>query len=214
MCSSADVREDDDRRAEDVRRVQPSAEPGLDDRRVDALLRELGERGRGQRLELGRARRARPPPARAEPPARTRRRRCRAARPSRTRGERCRRPRESPAAEQRRGEPRRRRLPVRPDDVDRRVGELRVAELREQRAHPLEPELLGPRARAPRPSQSLVRLASGRAHGGSGSASRARPRPPRAARSTRTARSRASPRRARSPCAAARAPPRRCPFVF
>ena len=65
---------------EDVRRVEPPAEPRLDDRRVDALLGELGERGRGQRLELRRAERARPPAGRARPPLESLRRRCRAAR--------------------------------------------------------------------------------------------------------------------------------------
>ena len=49
-----DVREQDDVRAEDVRRVEPAAEPGLDDGDVDVAGRELGERGRADRLELGR----------------------------------------------------------------------------------------------------------------------------------------------------------------
>ena len=40
-----DVREQDDVAAEDVRRVQPAAEAGLDDRDVDPARRELGERG-------------------------------------------------------------------------------------------------------------------------------------------------------------------------
>ena len=50
-----DVREQDDRRVDDVRRVEPPAEPGLDDGHVDAALGELGERRGGQRLELGRS---------------------------------------------------------------------------------------------------------------------------------------------------------------
>ena len=50
-----DVREDDDARVEDVGRVVPPAEAGLDDGDVDLGGRELGERGGGQRLELGRA---------------------------------------------------------------------------------------------------------------------------------------------------------------
>ena len=49
-----DVRQVDDRRVEDVRRVEPAAEPGLDRGDVDALGGELGERGSRQRLELRR----------------------------------------------------------------------------------------------------------------------------------------------------------------
>ena len=54
VCSSADVREQDDVRAEDVGRVEPAAEPRLDDRDVDVAPRELRERGRADRLELRR----------------------------------------------------------------------------------------------------------------------------------------------------------------
>src|SRR6185437_436711 len=61
--------------------------------------------------------------------------------------------REARVREQRLGRPRRRRLPVRADDVDRRIPPLRIAELGEQRADPLEPEALcGPRAQALNPS--------------------------------------------------------------
>ncbi len=49
-----DVRQVDDGRFEDVRRVQPAAEPGLDGGDVDALCGELGERGSRQRFELRR----------------------------------------------------------------------------------------------------------------------------------------------------------------
>ena len=55
----ADVREQDDAAAEDVRRVEPAAEPRLDDGDVDAARGELGERRGAQRLELGRALRLR-----------------------------------------------------------------------------------------------------------------------------------------------------------
>ena len=49
-----DVRQQDDVRAEDVRRVEPAAEARLDDRDVDLARRELGERRRADRLELRR----------------------------------------------------------------------------------------------------------------------------------------------------------------
>ena len=105
---------------------------------------------------------------------------------------------------------RRRRLAVRADDVHRRVGELRVAELGEQRAHPLEPEAVRrPRAERGDP----VSCGSSQARAGSARACRARPaRRPRA-RSRRTARSTASSRCARSRPRVARSPPRgvRCP---
>ena len=47
-----DVGEHHDRRAEHVGGVVAAAEAGLDDRDLDALARELGERGGGQQLEL------------------------------------------------------------------------------------------------------------------------------------------------------------------
>ena len=48
-----DVREQDDPRLEDVRRVEAAAEPGLDHRDVDLGIREGGERRGGHDLELG-----------------------------------------------------------------------------------------------------------------------------------------------------------------
>ena len=116
-----DVRQQDDRRVDDVRRVEPAAEPGLDDRHVDAALGELGERGRGQRLELGRAERLRGAANARDGPLEARRDHNPAARASRRRAATCRRPTRRPsAAEQRRDRPRRGRLAVRADDVDRR----------------------------------------------------------------------------------------------
>ena len=50
-----DVREQDDLGVDDVRRVEPSAEPRLDDRRVHAPFRELEQRRRGLDLELRRS---------------------------------------------------------------------------------------------------------------------------------------------------------------
>ena len=50
-----DVRQQHDARVEDVRRVEPAAEPGFDDGDVDAALGEVGERRGGQHLELRRA---------------------------------------------------------------------------------------------------------------------------------------------------------------
>ena len=49
-----DVRQHDDTGAEDVGRVMPPAEARLDDGDVDPVRGELGERGRGQHLELRR----------------------------------------------------------------------------------------------------------------------------------------------------------------
>ena len=92
--------------------------------------------------------RARPRAARARAPPRSRPRspstRIRSAQP-RTCGEMVRADARALGAQQRLDRPRRRRLAVRADDVDRRIGELRVAERGEQRPHPPEPELLRPR---------------------------------------------------------------------
>ena len=78
-----DVGEHHDRRAEHVGGVVAAAEAGLDDGDLDALARELGERGGGQQLELRDAvvppracgRPWRRPPRRAARPPRRRRRR-------------------------------------------------------------------------------------------------------------------------------------------
>ena len=51
------VRQQHDVRVEHVRRVEPAAEACFDDRDVDAARGEVGERRRGQHLELGRAER-------------------------------------------------------------------------------------------------------------------------------------------------------------
>ena len=50
----ANVRQQDDVRAEDVRRVEPATETRLDDRDVDLARGELGEGGCADRLELRR----------------------------------------------------------------------------------------------------------------------------------------------------------------
>ena len=49
-----DVRQQDDARLEDVRRVETTAKPGFDHRDVDLGSREGGERRGGHDLELGR----------------------------------------------------------------------------------------------------------------------------------------------------------------
>jgi hypothetical protein len=49
-----DVREQDDLCVDDVRRVEPPAQTGLDGRHADPLLGEFAKRGGGQRLELRR----------------------------------------------------------------------------------------------------------------------------------------------------------------
>ena len=183
--------------------------------------RERHERRRRQRLELRRRQRARPPAERAASAA------SRSASAPSTRialGPRAHVRREVGAdaeagvAEELLDHPRRRRLAVRPDDVDRREARLRIAERGEQRPHPLEPEtVLRPRREALQPGErghaGRPRSRAARARAGSARASRARLDDVRRARSRRSARSRASPRPARSPCAGARARPRRrrCP---
>src|SRR5512132_817809 len=52
-----DVREQDDLGVDHVRRVEPTAEPGLDHGDIDFTPGELGECGGGQDLELRRAER-------------------------------------------------------------------------------------------------------------------------------------------------------------
>ena len=89
-----DVGEHDDRGAKHVRRVEPPAEAGLDNRRVAAL--ELLQRSRGQRFELGRAEPLRRRPHRATA-VRSPRDRCRAARATRTRAGSCTRRRAAPS---------------------------------------------------------------------------------------------------------------------
>ena len=86
-----DIREQDDRRVDDVRRIEPPSEPGLHDCRVHSLLGELGQRGRRQRprtgslLPLPRAREPSRRPVRSSPDHNP------AARASPRRGATCRR---------------------------------------------------------------------------------------------------------------------------
>ena len=150
----ADVRQQDDARVDDVRRVEPAAESGLDDGGVDTALGEVRERGRGQRLELRRVRRSAAgrtrATARSNVSGSVSRRSCQpltcgdvyapTSRPSR--------------AQQRRDRARRGRLSVRADDVD--ATETRAADCRARRAARACGRGRTPRAtaRATRPSQS------------------------------------------------------------
>ena len=143
-----DVREQDDPGVDHVRRIQPAAEPGLDDGDVHLGLGELEQRRRGQGLELGGAEGIRRRPhalegaldvhflcADLDPLAPT----------THVRG----RVRAGPqpfALEIGGNRPRRRRLALGADDVNRRVGALRVSELGDERAHRVEAELLRPGA--------------------------------------------------------------------
>ena len=117
VCSSPTFVSSDDTRVEHVRRVEPAAEPRFDDRDVDAARGEVGERRRGQHLELRRPDRLgvgahagdrplEPVGVRLEPlaPARDVRRRVRGARATL-------------GAKQRRDRARRGRLALRADDV-------------------------------------------------------------------------------------------------
>ena len=142
-----DVREQDDPGVDHVRRIQPAAEPGLDDGDVHLGCGELEQRRRGQRLELGGAERPPPPAARVRGRARvTSWRRPGSARPSHSRAATCTRrsstlrARESAAIVLRR-----RRLAVRADDVDRREARCGSPSSRGVRAS-LEAELLRPGA--------------------------------------------------------------------
>ena len=144
-----DVRQQDDARAKHVRRVVPAAETRLDHCDVDGGVREGCERGRGDRFELRRAEllrggadaadcglEVRLPSFQPDPlgPAYDVRRDRRADT-------------QSFGEEQLLDRHRGRRLAVRPDDVDRRVRELRVPDRGEQRAHAVEPEAVArPRA--------------------------------------------------------------------
>ena len=164
-----DVREQDDARADDVRGIVPAAEPGLDDRDVDvAPAANAVEGGGSDRLELRRA-----DALGRRPNARERRRQVRrqavdpdplAPRPHVWRE---RRPDREPFGEQQLlDRDRRRRLPVRPDDVDGRVGELRIAELGEQCLHAIEPEaVLGPGAQSCEPADVVAHAALELRHG-------------------------------------------------
>ena len=137
-----DVRQHLNRRAKDVGRIVAPAEPGLDDGDVDAGRRKLGEGRGGEHLELRRLERlglgthaldrrleVRFFPAHADPLA-----------PAAHVWREIRADRQPGAGEQCLCRARHRRLPVRPDDVDRRIAELRIAEPGEQRLDALEPE--------------------------------------------------------------------------
>ena len=201
-----DVRQHDDRGGEHVRRVVAPAEACLDDRDVDLLARELGERRRGQHLELRRALGVRPDARDRHLEVGVEAVELDPLRPGAHVRRDVRAHVQALGAEQRGCQERRRRLAVRADDVDRRVAPLRLAEIGEQPLHPPEAELLGPGRERLQPPTSRR---STPAHGGSGRASRARRRRRARARSARTARSQACPRRARSPSAGARARLRR-----
>ena len=60
-----DVRQQDDARVEHVRRVEATAETGLDRRNLDTASGEVGESSRRQQLELRRVREPRPRRGRA-----------------------------------------------------------------------------------------------------------------------------------------------------
>ena len=141
----ADVRQQDDGRVEDVRRVEAAAEPGLDDGGVDFALGEVCERGGRERLELRRGdglrggahardrslERVRVGVEALVPAAHVRRR--------------VRADGQAVHAEQLGDRARRRRLAVRADDVHRPERTLRVSERVEECVHPAEAELLRPR---------------------------------------------------------------------
>ena len=140
-----DVREDDDAGVEHVRRVVAAAEPGLDDGDVDPARRELGERSRREHLELRRSGGVRADARERGVEV------CVCAvdldplRPAAHVRRHVRADVEPLGPEQLRSQERRRRLPVRADDVDRRIAALRVAEVGEQLLHASEAELLRPR---------------------------------------------------------------------
>jgi hypothetical protein len=151
------VRQHDDAgRVEHVGRIVAAAEPGLDDGGLGDRIVERHERRRRQHLELccrqpfghrpnGREHRLEVgldavDPHALHPRAHVRRQVGADA--------------EAGVAEELLDHARRRRLPVRPDDVDRLEARLRIAELREEHPHPLEPEtVLRPRREALQPGE-------------------------------------------------------------
>ena len=202
-------------RAEDVRRVEPAAEPRLDDGDVDVALRELRERGRAERLELRRLLRLG-----LGPDAPDRRLEVdllavdviRSAH-ERTCGETV-APTDSPSASRSASIVRVAvDLPFVPTTWIAGYASCGSPSAAQQRPHPPEPELLRPRAEGCEPG-GVLSLRGHRARAGSGRASRARPRPPRASRSRRTSRSRASARRARPRRGGARSRAAAFPFTF
>ena len=162
-------------------------EARLDDGHVHSGLGELGQRGGGQHLELGRSERLRGTANPRDGPLEGRRITIQPLVPARDVRRRVGACPQALGPQQRSDRPGRGRLAVRPDHVDRREGALRIAERREERA------ACG-RARTPRATGSSEATHSvaarrpsrggHRAHDGSARASRAPPRPPPAAPST------------------------------
>ena len=111
----------------------------------------------------------------------------------------------SPGFDQRRGHRRDRRLPVRADHVHGLEVALRIAQGRQQRRDPLEPEPPADRVERPEPFLSVQ---APPAPPGRPRASRVRPRPPRQAPWRRSPRSQACARRARPRSAAPSRAPR------
>ena len=195
-----------------VRRIEPPTEARLDDRDVDPPGGELGQRRRRDGLELRGGE-----TLRGGPDARERLLQIGVttvdADPLRPRPNvrRHRRADREPVGEQQRLDlAGRRRLPVRPDDVDRRIRALRVSELVQQGLHAVEPEAVrrpgrergDPAMSAPQPR--LLRPASvsrsrhcreRRARAGTARASRAPPPRREPERCRRSRRLRACPRR-------------------
>ena len=123
-----DVRELDDLRADDVRRVQPSTETRLDHGHVHIRFREL-EHGRGrQHLELRRAQLDRRLTNPRDGPLEGRRITIQPLVPAGDVRGGVRARAQAFGAEELGDRTGRSRLPVRPDDVDRRVATLRIAE--------------------------------------------------------------------------------------
>ena len=141
-----DVREQNDRGVEHVRRVVASTEPRLDDRSVDVVRGEHRERRGGQHLELRRADRDRGLANTADralevglgPTAPD------SLAPAAHVGREIRADVQARGGEMRFDRSRRRRLAVRPDDVDRGIALMRVAERVEQHPHPPQAELFRP----------------------------------------------------------------------
>ena len=178
-----DVRELDDRRIDDVGGVEASPKSSLDDGHVHPSLGELGQRGRRQDLELRGSKRFRGTANPRDGPLEGRRITIQPLVPARDVGRGVGACPQSLGAQQLSDRPGRGGLAVRPHDVDRREGALRIAERREERADTVEPELLRPRIERGDPVGCRRRSSRGghRAHDGSARASRAPPRPPRAA---------------------------------
>ena len=151
------VREQNDLSVDDVGRIEPPAETRLDDGHVHSLLRELEQGSRGQDLELRRPELLRGTANPRDGPLEAGLITIQPLVPAGDVRRRVRANAKTLAPQQLGDRAGGGRLPVRADDVNRGIRVLRIAEAREQRPHPVEAELLGPRAERGDPGRRVPR---------------------------------------------------------